>query len=158
MTDKNNPYLQASAAYGSANAELNQRSLEGQLLLKSAFQLEELAKRLTQGEKVDFRESFEILEHNQKLWIIFVGDTMDESHPLPQNIKNNIASLGVFIFNRTKDLLINCTPEKIAVLININRNIASGLMKQGALNPAASGIPSSQAEAGQKKTETDDLI
>lgn len=129
MSNKN-PYGQAADAYGATAAETDQRALEGKVLLKSARQLEELAKRLGGEEKVPLTEIGDTIEYNRKLWMVFVNDAMNEAHPLPQEIKNNIASLGVFVFKRSTDILVEPTPGKIQILIDINRNIAAGLMKQ----------------------------
>jgi flagellar protein FlaF len=147
----NNPYLNASNAYGSTAATTDQRSLEGKILLKSAMQLEQLATRLRNGETASLEEIGEVLEYNQKLWTLFVSETMNEEHPLAQDIKNNIASLGIFVFNRTKDILIDTKPDKFGALIDINRNIAAGLMKQSAL-PV-----SSEAPPPAKDSKTDNM-
>ncbi|MDP2204924.1 MAG: flagellar biosynthesis regulator FlaF [Alphaproteobacteria bacterium] len=133
MSNKN-PYGQAADAYGNTAAETDQRALEGKVLLKSARQLEELAKRLDGEEKVPLTDIGDAVEYNRKLWMVFVNDAMNEAHPLPQDLKNNIASLGVFVFKRSTDILVEPTPGKIQTLIDINRNIAAGLMKQ---KPAA---------------------
>ena len=53
-----------------------------------------------------------------------------EENPLPKEIKENIASLGVFILTQTLDAMIKPDAEKIAPLISINRNIAAGLRGQ----------------------------
>ncbi|MGI9570793.1 MAG: flagellar biosynthesis regulator FlaF, partial [Desulfobulbia bacterium] len=67
------------------------------------------------------------LYYNRQLWTIFLGSVSDVENPLPIEIKNNIASLGIFVLNHTIDIQVNPTPEKLASLININRDIASGL-------------------------------
>ncbi|MDY0008505.1 MAG: flagellar biosynthesis regulator FlaF [Bdellovibrionales bacterium] len=138
MSNKN-PYSQAADAYGNTAAETDQRALEGKILLKSARQLEELAKRLAAAEKIPLEDIGDTIEYNRKLWMVFVNDAMNDAHPLPQEIKNNIASLGVFVFKRSTEILVETTPEKIQVLIDINRNIAAGLMKQNAQAKPASG-------------------
>jgi len=129
MSNKN-PYTHAADAYGNTAGVTDQRSLEGKVLLKSARQLEELSKRLANGEIVSLEDIGHAVEYNRKLWMVFVNETMNDSHPLPQEIKNNIASLGVFVFKRSTAILADTTPEKISALIDINRNIAAGLMKQ----------------------------
>lgn len=154
-----NPYLTASDAYGSTAAATDQRSLEGRILMKAALKLEDLANRLKDGEKVPLAEIGETMEYNQKLWTVFVAETMNAEHPLPQEVKNNIASLGLFVFKRTKDILADTQPEKIRSLIDINRNIAAGLMKQqAAAAPAtASGtphLPPAQEQRPEKSTDS----
>lgn len=140
----NNPYFNATTVYGNMEASTDQRSLEGKVLLRSATKLEAMARRLQDGEKPTRDEIGEVLEYNQKLWTIFATEMADESNGLPQQIKNNIASLGLFVFKRTKDILIDTTPEKFGALIEINRNIAAGLMKSAA-TPAAKD-PAAQAK------------
>ncbi|MCK5555840.1 MAG: flagellar biosynthesis regulator FlaF, partial [Alphaproteobacteria bacterium] len=126
----NNPYSNASDAYGTTAAATDQRSLEGQILLKAAQKLEDMAKRLEAGENPSLEESGETLTYNQKLWQFFVGEMMNSDHSLPLDIKNNIASLAVFVFKRTQEIMIDMKPEKFKALININRNIAAGLMSR----------------------------
>lgn len=130
MSDNKNPYAKASAAYGATTtaAVADGRDLEAQTLLKAATKLEILQKRLEKGDNVSTAESGEILEYNQKLWQFFVNAMKNEDHPLPREIKNNIATLGLFVFKRTLEIMIDTKPEKIQALVEINRNIASGLM------------------------------
>ena len=144
-----NPYSKAADAYGTAASSIDQRALEGQVLLKAALKLEELSRRLQNQEKVSLEDIGSTLEHNQKLWTLFVNETMNPDHPLPQEIKNNIASLGIFVFKRTRDVLIDTTPEKIKVLIDINRNIATGLMKKPQIDPAAALAGKSPVATGK---------
>lgn len=125
-----NPYGSALEAYGSTATETDQRSLEGKVLLKMATRLEDICKRLEKGEKVSLDDIGDAIEMNRKLWTLFVSEMMDEKNPLPKNIRSNIASLGLFVFKRSSEILTDTTPAKIRPLIDINRNIASGLMKQ----------------------------
>ena len=46
---------------------------------------------------------------------------------LPQEVRQNIASLGVFVLSQTAELQIAPAPEKLDVLIRINRELAAGL-------------------------------
>lgn len=136
-----NPYTKAAGAYGSTAAATDQRVLEGTILLKAAQKLEDLAKALKTGEKISPEELDSVLVYNQKLWQLFVEDMMNPEHPLPQEIKNNIASLALFVFKRTHEILVETKPEKFKALVDINRNIAAGLMKkpQTADHAAAQG-------------------
>ena len=143
----NNLYSNASDAYGTTAAATDQRSLEGQILLKAAQKLEDMAKRLEAGENPSLEESGETLTYNQKLWQFFVGEMMNSDHSLPLDIKNNIASLAVFVFKRTQEIMIDMKPEKFKALININRNIAAGLMSR---KPQAE-TPKSKLEVESQK-------
>ncbi|ODN70770.1 flagellar biosynthesis regulator FlaF [Methylobrevis pamukkalensis] len=57
-------------------------------------------------------------------------------NPLPADIKQNVANLGVFIFNHTMKTLIRPEPGKLTTLININRQIAAGLRASAAAGQA----------------------
>ncbi len=136
-----NPYHNASDAYSNTAATTDQRSLEGKILMKAALRMEQLADRLAKDEQPTLDEISDVMEYNQKLWTVFVAETMNDDHPLPPEIKNNIASLGMFVFKRTIDILADTKPEKIRALIDINRNIASGLMKSAALSASTPAQP-----------------
>jgi flagellar protein FlaF len=49
-------------------------------------------------------------------------------HPLPDLVRQNVANLGLFVMNQTISLTAEPKPEKLAPLININRELAAGLM------------------------------
>jgi flagellar protein FlaF len=68
------------------------------------------------------------LRLNWRLWTIFQSDVSAVENPLPAEIKQNILNLSVFIDKHTVDALANPEGRKLKVLIDINRNIASGLM------------------------------
>jgi flagellar protein FlaF len=150
----NTSYQSAAGAYGAtATTDGNQRVLEGKLLLQAATKLEMLARRLAAKETVSLEEIGDVIDYNRKLWTVFVGDTMDPEHPLPQEIKSNIANLGIYVFKRSIEFLSDSTADKLTILININRNIAAGLMKQPAGEKAAAA-PS--PEAGERSRLKED--
>ena len=55
---------------------------------------------------------------------------MTEEHPLPVEIKANMISLSLFIDKQTNKAIGSRDPLMLDSLININRNIATGLMHQ----------------------------
>ena len=77
------------------------------------------------------------LRLNWRLWTIFQSDVSGVENPLSDDIKQNILSLSVFVDKHTVDALANPEGRKLKVLIDINRNIASGLMT----SPAAAATP-----------------
>jgi flagellar biosynthesis activator protein FlaF len=148
-----NPYGRAADAYGNMAASTDPRALEGQILLKAAAKLEQLAARLESGEKVPLEDISDTLDYNRKLWTVFASDTMNPDHPLPLEIKSNIATLAVFIFKRTLDVTIDTRPEKLKALIEINRNIAAGLMKQQKQPPLPAGPPGAKTADKAEKPD-----
>ncbi len=51
----------------------------------------------------------------------------DAENPLPLAIKNNIANLAIFVFERTITVMTEPGPDKLGALVTINREIAAGL-------------------------------
>jgi len=75
-------------------------------------------------------EKDDALVYNRKLWTILVTSATNQDSQLPQDIKNNIASLGVFVFKQTMSIITTNDSSKVDVLISINRAIAEGLRSQ----------------------------
>lgn len=69
----------------------------------------------------------EALTYNRKLWTILVSSVTRPENPLPVPIKQNIANLGLFVFNHTLSLMSGARPERLAILVTINRELAAGL-------------------------------
>ncbi len=127
-----NPYTKASGAYETSTkaAAEDGRELESVVLTKTASKLELLSKRIESGEKVKLEEINDTLKLNRGIWEIFLDNMSDPENPMPKNIKNNIASLAMFIFKHTNVVLGDTKPANFKVLIDINRNIAAGLAKK----------------------------
>jgi flagellar protein FlaF len=91
------------------------------------------------------------LRLNWRLWTIFQSDVAGAENPLPDDIKQNILNLSVFIDKHTVDALANPEGRKLKVLIDINRNIAGGLMTNpagAAETPPTSAQPPSDGSNG----------
>lgn len=126
------PHARAAAAYASTGKIApSQRQLEAHALLKAASQLESARDRWTPQLDGDLDEA---LLFNRKLWTVFAAEAADGRDRLPDDLRNGIGSLAVFVFKRTFELLASPEPNRIDVLIEINRNLAAGLMAR----PAAS--------------------
>ncbi len=132
--------LQSSQAYKSTQKlGANARQTESRALLEAARRLSEVP---VDGEKHDeYRASLRL---NWRLWTIIQSDIASDENPLPSEIKANIMSLSIFIDKHTVGALAEPDTRKLGVLIDINRNIASGLMTnqdagQAAAQETASG-------------------
>jgi len=64
---------------------------------------------------------------NRKLWTVFLTSVTDPESQLPQDVRQNIANLGVFVLSQTAELQVAPAPEKLDILISINRELAAGL-------------------------------
>jgi flagellar biosynthesis activator protein FlaF len=127
---------QAANVYAK-NAQVSQspRELEANLLIKAASRLQ----NVQDDWELRFPELDEALTYNRKLWTVLATAVTDPANPLPREIKQNIANLAIFIFNRTVDLMIEAKPERLGVLININRQIAMGLRARPEAAPTEAG-------------------
>jgi flagellar protein FlaF len=64
---------------------------------------------------------------NLKLWGMLATDISDPANPLPPELKQNLLNLFAFVDKHTAALMLQRIPEKVQILISINRNIAQGL-------------------------------
>lgn len=129
--DKNqNPDAHATAAgvYGT-NVQKNtpdQRELEGHVLLKSAKFIQDI-KDDWENITPDILE--ETLRYNRQIWVMFYDNAVkNPDGDRPNDLRSNIVNLANFIFKREIEIIATPTKEKLNVLININREVAAGLM------------------------------
>ncbi len=116
---------QAAQAYGKvANQISNPRELEADLLLTSASQLQ----KIRDGWETKHKELNAALMHNRNLWSILVTAVTKPDNPLPENVRQNVANIGVFVLKQTMATLADPRPENLGSLISINRELASGLL------------------------------
>ena len=109
-----------------AKATQSPRELEAAVLLKAASRLQAVRDDWT-GRRAELDDA---LTFNRKLWTVLATSATEAENPLPGAIKQNIANLAVFVFNRTVSIMAEPQPEKLDVLIRINREIAAGLRAQ----------------------------
>ncbi len=112
-------------AYGAiAKQTTSPRKLEADLLLDAAARLQAVRDRWE--EKRDELDA--ALTNNRRLWSIFLTSATNADNPLPADLRQNVANLGIFIFNETLSIQANPRPEALAPLIRINRDLAAGLL------------------------------
>ena len=99
------------------------REVEAMAFTKAALMLEE-AKNNTD----DYDSYASALKFNQLLWTIIQADIVDKENELPAQLKANILSLSIFVDKQTVKALADTKTRHIDSLININKNLAEGLM------------------------------
>ena len=116
---------QAAKIYGKvANKISNPRELEASLLLDAAYRLQSVQDAWdARGNKLD-----SALQFNRKLWTFFLSAVTNEENPLPVEIRQNVANLGLFVCKQTLAILADPKPQNLGSLININREVAAGLL------------------------------
>jgi flagellar protein FlaF len=124
------------AAYDAAQkATPSGRELEAAALFKAARRLEAVKSHWEAPDRDALL--LEALRYNQRLWTVFQAELERPDHGLPDELRLNLLRLAAFIDRRTFDLMANPDREKLQALIDIDRNIASGLAQQPAAAPPA---------------------
>jgi flagellar protein FlaF len=116
---------QAASAYNKVAKQIvSPRELEAKLLLDAASRLQAI------GESWDNRKSEldDALHFNRRLWALFVTAVTRHDSPLPAEIRQNIANLGLYVIKQTVAALADPRPQQLGSLISINRELAAGLL------------------------------
>lgn len=135
-----NPYSNAAHA-ANIPQEGNPRETE-------AWALTEAARRLASASRGESEGMREALRLNWKLWTIFQADLIGkvEAGETTETVVNML-SLCQFVDFHTVAALSEPNPAKMEVLVNINRNIASGLRDSLAREAREAGIADGTTEA-----------
>lgn len=106
----------------------NPRKLEADLLLRAASRLKAL-----HDDRDHSRSEFEdALFFNRRLWSLLLAAVTNSGNPLPRNVRQNVANLGLFVLKQTLTLMADPNPDHLRPLIHINRELAAGLMSRAA--------------------------
>jgi flagellar biosynthesis activator protein FlaF len=127
MNNTSSTALTATKTYGNVSKQTaSPRELEALLLLKAASQLQAIRDAWQEkGQGLD-----DALLYNRKLWTIFLSSVTTPGNPLPTSIRENVANLGLFVMNQTVSITADRRPERLNSLININRELAAGLLSR----------------------------
>ena len=115
----------AAQAYGSVAKQIvSPRELEADLLLKAAARLQAVKDNWNANQaSLD-----DALLYNRKVWTIVMTSATGPDSELPREIRPNFCNLGVFVLNHTLTVSGDPQPERLTSLININRELAAGLL------------------------------
>ena len=115
-------------AYRSVAKEIaSPRELEANLLLKAAARLQSVIDSWDKNQD----GLNDALLYNRKLWTVFLGSAISSENPLPSEIRQNVANLGMYIMSQTVAATANPKVEIVSSLVTINRELAAGLRGQG---------------------------
>lgn len=130
-------------AYGQASKPQTQASTPGHTeawaLIEAARRMGAAIEAVAEDPEKGRNTMRDALRLNWRLWTIFQAQITTDSVPLPDNVRINMLTLCKFVDTHTAKFLPDPTPESLATLININRNIASGLL--GIDNPKPEDNP-----------------
>ena len=148
-----NPYANAAGAYGT-NAQKHAedpRELEARVLLKSAQFMIDLQNSWDDLPKDALEDT---LKYNRNIWLMFYDTAVENTEGTrPDDLRNNIYNLANFVFKREIDILAKPAKNKLDILIKINRDIASGLMKGVQNAPPAQQEPAAQSSTSAEDTK-----
>jgi flagellar protein FlaF len=113
-----------------ARTSASSRALEASALSRAARLLDDCRQGWNSPERP--AALTEALRHNQRLWTLFQAELDQPDHPLPPDIRRNLLRLSAFVDRRTLEILADPRPDKLDVLIEINRTLAAGLQAEAA--------------------------
>ncbi|MDD2539852.1 MAG: flagellar biosynthesis regulator FlaF [Desulfuromonadaceae bacterium] len=109
---------------------LNGRELEASVLSRAGLMLKSVKDNWSDPDRE--QKLLEAVKFNQKVWSFFQAELSDPENPLPKNLREGILNLSIFIDKRLFEVLAFPDPEKLAIVIDIDFNIAAGLRTNNA--------------------------
>ena len=104
---------------------LSGRELEASVLSRAGLMLKSVKDNWYAHDRD--QKLLEAVKFNQKIWSFFQAELTDPENPLPKNLREDILNLSIFIDKRLFEVMAFPDPEKLAIVIDIDFNIASGL-------------------------------
>ena len=113
-------------AYTSIQKEASSgRELEASILSRAGLMLKSVKDNWDAPDRD--QKLLEAVKFNQKVWSFFQAELSDPENPLPKNLREDILNLSIFIDKRLFEVLAFPDPEKLAIVIDIDFNLAAGL-------------------------------
>lgn len=112
--------------YASMHKEtMSARELEASVLTKAGLMLKKVQENWDAPDRNE--AMMEAIKFNQKVWSFFQAELSDPENPLPQNIREDILNLSIFIDKRLFEMIAYPDPQKLNIVVDINFNLAAGL-------------------------------
>ena len=123
-------YSSPMQAYETVNKiTMSGREIEAAVLNQAALKLKECQDNWQADDRNERLDA--ALNFNQQIWSILQGELLKANNPLPKQIRQNLLALSAYVDKRIFEIMAFPSPEKLNIVIEINRNIAAGL-KQAA--------------------------
>lgn len=119
-----------------------------------AWALLEAARGLNATKDGPIEEFRAALRANWRLWTIFQASLIEPDCALPDETRTNLLSLAKFVDKQTVLLLAQVDLEKVAALVNINRQISEGLLEGARTARAAAPTDAVPAAATELLTHS----
>ena len=106
----------------------SQRETEARVLTQGALKLKWCQDNWNSEERRKLLA--EALKYNQQIWSIFQADLLSGKSPLPENLRQNLLRLSVFVDRQIFQVMAYPSPDKLTPIINVNLGLAAGLEKK----------------------------
>lgn len=121
-------YSSPLLAYETVNkTTMSGREIEATVLNQAARKLKECQDNWDSDDREERLDA--ALKFNQHVWSILQAELVKADNPLPKQIRKNLLALSAFIDKRIFETMAFPSPEKLTIVIDINRNIAAGLLQ-----------------------------
>ena len=121
-------YSSPLQAYETVNkTTMSGHEIEASVLNQAALKLKECQESWDADDRDERLDA--ALNFNQQIWSILQGELVKADNPLPKKIRQNLLALSAFIDKRIFEIMAFPSPEKLNIVIDINRNIAAGLIQ-----------------------------
>ena len=98
----------AAQAYKNVGRQIsNPRELEATLLLQAAARLQSVHDSWDDNRT----QLDEALLYNRKLWAVFLSEMTDANNPMPKDVRQNVANIGLFVMNHTVTAMTDRAPR-----------------------------------------------
>ena len=125
-----NPYRKAAQNYATQSGrQENARDTEAKALLRAAKKMQDLQSGWVNSNQQKIEET---LKYNRQIWVTFYDNAINKNSALTSSdpVSTNVIKLASFVFKRSVEILAAPDADKFSMLININREIAAGLMSR----------------------------
>ena len=114
------------------------RETEGRALLEAARRM--AAAQKSAQPAADIRDAVRL---NWRLWTIFQSELSSPGHEMPETLRINMLTLCNFVDKRTVEIIAGPKPHLVDVLVNINKNVAAGLLTAPVSDAVVAASPAS---------------
>jgi flagellar protein FlaF len=115
----------AAKAYAKVATEMaSPRALEANLLLKAAAKLQSVHDTWNDKKPSTLEDA---IQYNKRLWSVLLDSVVQDDNKLPQQVRDNLTRLGVYVMAETFSLMTKPKPDHLKKIIKVNRSLAAGL-------------------------------
>ena len=118
-----NRVTQAYKRIGKATDSL--RETEARVLIQGAIKLRQCQEDW-ESKDIRFRIN-EALKYNRRIWSIFQSELVKTENHLPEDLRQNLLSLSIFVDKQIFRAMAHPSPEMLNSIIRVNTGIAEGL-------------------------------